>query len=153
MQERIAVLFHLVGFAAFVGAAFAQQEFMKRSARAGLAPAIRDEYERLAATISAKIETPALFLQIAVGAFMLLHNTAYLKQPWMHAKLTAVFLLLGLAHAEMANAKKLVKARAERGDAAAEEIAGRKAKHAKMGAVGTVLVIGVIVLAVLRPGG
>jgi putative membrane protein len=153
MQERVAMLFHLVGFAAFLGAAFAQQEFMKRSARADLAPAIRDEYERLSATISAKIETPALLVQIAIGVFLLVTNTAYLKQPWMHAKLTAVFLLLGLAHAEMANAKKVVKARAERGDAAAAEIADRKAKHAKMGAVGTVLVVAVIVLAVLRPGG
>jgi hypothetical protein len=57
-----------------------------------------------------------------------------------------VFLLVGLTHAERANARKIVAARKERGDAASEEIASRKARHARMGAIGAVLVVAVIAL-------
>ena len=46
----------------------------------------------------------------------------------------------------MDNARKIVAARKERGDAAAEEIASRKARHALMGTIGTVLVVAVLVL-------
>lgn len=152
MLDRVVVVLHLFGFAIFLGAAAAQQALMQRSARADVTPPIRDEYERLSATIVAKIESPALFVQIAIGLYLAITNTAFFKQHWMHAKLTAVFLILGLAHAEMANARKIVKARAERGDAAADEIAGRKAKHARMGAIGAVLIVAVVTLAELKPG-
>ena len=153
MTDHLAMLLHLIGFAAFVGAAFAQQEFMKRSAAPALAPAIRDEYERLSAAICTKIELPALFAQVAIGIFFIAENPAYLKQHWLHGKLTAVVLILFLAHAEMFNARRLARARAERGDAANEEIAARKKKHAALGAVGTVLVVATVVLAVFKPGG
>jgi hypothetical protein len=63
-----------------------------------------------------------------------------------------VVLLLVLSHLEMFNARRLVRAREARGDAAADEIAARKKRHALMGAVGTVLVIAVLVLATVLRG-
>jgi uncharacterized membrane protein len=145
------ILLHLVGFAAFVGGAFAQQRFMKMSAREGLAPALRDEYERLAAALVTKVEVPAAFAQVASGVALIADAPGFLHMHWMHAKLTAVVLLLVLSHLEMFNARRLVKARAAKGDAAAGEIAARKKRHAAMGAVGTVLVVAIVLLAtVLR---
>jgi len=146
------VLLHLVGLAAFLGGWFAQQQFMRMSAKAGLSPALRDEYEKLSAATVTKIEVPALFAQIATGAGMIVLQPYLLQQPWLHAKLTAVVLLLVLSHLEMFNARRLVKARATRGDAAAGEIVARKRRHARMGAVGTGLVLAVLVLATVLRG-
>ena len=146
------LLFHLVGLAVFLGGAFAQQQFMRMSARAGLATVVRDEYERLSAAIVTKIEVPGLFAQVFTGVAIVLLQPYLLQQHWLHAKLTAVVLLLVLSHLEMFNARRLVKARAARGDAAAAEIAARKKRHALMGAVGTVLVVAVLVLATVLRG-
>jgi uncharacterized membrane protein len=146
MLSQIALLLHLVGFAAFIGGAFAQQSFMKRSAQAVLAAAVRDNYESLAANISTKVELPALFAQVLSGSLYLFDNPGYLRLHSMHAKLTAVALLLVLAHLEMFNARNIVKARVARGDAAAEEISVRKKRHAVMGSAGTVLVVVVLLL-------
>jgi len=146
------LLLHLVGLAAFLGGAFAQQQFMKMSAKAGLAAAVRDEYERLSAAIVTKIEVPAMFVQVFTGLGFIVLQPYLLQQHWLHAKLTAVVLLLVLSHFEMFNARRLVRARAARGDAAADEIAARKKRHALMGMVGTVLVVAVMVLATVLRG-
>jgi uncharacterized membrane protein len=146
MAHKILILLHLVGFAAYIGAGFAQQQFMKKSAESGLAAALRDEYERLAWVVSATIEGPAIGVQFLTGTAFLVMVHDWLSMGWLHAKLGCVFLLVGLTHAERANARKIVAARKERGDAAAEEIASRKARHAMMGTIGTVLVVVVLAL-------
>jgi putative membrane protein len=146
------LLLHLLGLAAFVGGAYGQQRFMRMSARPGTPAGLRDEYERLSAAILTKIEVPALFAQIATGVAVIVVQPYLLRQPWLHAKLTAVFLLLVLSHFEMFNARRLVKARAARGDAAADEIATRKRRHARMGAVETGLVVAVLLLATVLRG-
>jgi uncharacterized membrane protein len=146
------LLLHLVGLAAFLGGAFAQQQFMRMSARAGLATAVRDEYERLSAAIVTKVEVPGMFAQILTGLGIVVLQPYLLQQHWLHAKLTAVVLLLVLSHFEMFNARRLVRARAARGDAAADEIAARKKRHAVMGAIGTVLVVAILVLATVLRG-
>jgi uncharacterized membrane protein len=146
------LLLHLVGLAVFLGGTFAQQRFMKMSAKAGLTTAVRDEYERLSAAIVTKLEVPGLFAQVFTGVGIIVLQPYLLQQHWLHAKLTAVVLLLVLSHLEMFNARRLVRARAERGDAAADEIANRKKRHARMGAIGTVLVVAVLVLATVLRG-
>ena len=146
------LLLHLVGLVVFVGGAFAQQRFMKMSAKAGLSPAVRDEYERLSAAIVTKVEVPGMFAQVFTGVGIIVLQPYLLQQHWLHAKLTAVVLLLVLSHLEMFNARRLVRARASRGDAAADEIAARKKRHALLGGVGTVLVVAVLVLATVLRG-
>jgi uncharacterized membrane protein len=151
LLQSILILLHLVGFAAFVGAAFAQQRFMRMSARDGLAPAVRDEYERLSAALLTKMELPAAFAQVLTGLVFILESPGLLKQHWLHGKLTAVVILLVLSHLEMFNARRLVKARASGAAGAAAEIAARKKRHAAFGAVGTVLVIAILLfVTVLR---
>ena len=142
-----AILFvHLAAFAAYLGSGFAQTQFMKLSARAGAAPAVRDEYERLAAMVVTKIEVPALFTSIASGIVFISQNPALMKQGWLHGKLTVVLLLAVLSHLEMFNARKIVRARASGATSADEEIAGRKRRHAAFGGVGALLVVVLLVL-------
>jgi uncharacterized membrane protein len=150
--HKFLILLHLVGFAAYVGAGFAQQQFMSRSRQSGVSAAVRDEYERLAATILTRIELPAIFAQVVTGVVFIGMTPQFLSQPWIHGKLTCVVVLLGLSHAEMFNARNIVKARAARGDAAAVEIDGRKKRHATMGLVGTLAVVAIIALVAYGTG-
>jgi putative membrane protein len=141
MLHKVLILLHLVGFAAYLGAGFAQQQFVARSARDGLTAAVRDEYERLAATIVTQIELPALFGQVATGVVLVVLAPLWLTQGWLHGKLACVVVLLGLSHVEMFNARGIVKARSARGDGASDEIAGRKKRHATFGLFGTLAVV------------
>jgi uncharacterized membrane protein len=150
--HSVLILLHLLGFAAFLGGAFAQQEFMKMSTKAGVAAAVRDEYERLAAAICTKAEVPGMFVQLVTGVVMVIQQPTFMKEHWLHGKLAAVALLLVLSHLEMFNARRLVKARAERGDAAKDEIDARKKKHAAMGLVGTVLVVALVLFVTVLRG-
>jgi protoporphyrinogen IX oxidase len=152
MIHKALILVHLVGFAAFLGAAFAQQRFMARSAREGLAPAVRDEYERLAAIVTTQIELPALFAQVVTGVVFVALVPQWLTQGWLHGKLTCVLALLVLSHLEMFNARRIVKARVARGDGASAEIAARKSRHATFGLVGTAAVVILIVLVAYGTG-
>jgi putative membrane protein len=150
MLHKILILLHLVGFAGYIGAGFAQQQFVTRSARGGLAAAVRDEYERLAATIVTQIELPALFAQVATGVVLIVLAPLWLTQGWLHGKLACVVVLLVLSHLEMFNARRIVKARSARGDAANDDIAARKKRHATFGLFGTVAVV--ILLALVAYG-
>jgi uncharacterized membrane protein len=148
MVDRIAHLFHLVGFAAYLGAGFSQQQFMKTSRQAGLAPAVRDSYERLSAMIVTKLELPAMVIQLVSGVMFIALTPGLMKQGWLHAKLTAVLVALVLSHLEMFNARAIARLRQQRGDAAQAEIDARKKRHAQFGALGTVAVLAVLGLVV-----
>lgn len=142
-----ALLFvHLVSFAAYVGAGFAQVQLMKRSEAKGIDPAVRADREALAAAIVTKIQLPAIIGAIVSGGAFIFQNPALMRLGWLHGKLTCVFLLLALDHAAMFNARRIVQARKDRGDAASDEIAARKRRHALFGAVGTGLVVTLLVL-------
>jgi putative membrane protein len=152
MFHKVLILLHLVGFAAYLGAGFAQQQFMVRSAGSGLVAAVRDEYERLAASILTSIELPAIFVQVASGIAIVAMAPIWMHQGWLHAKLACVGLLLVLSHLEMFNARKIVRAREARGDGAADEIAARKKRHGQFGLLGTLAVVAVVVLVALGTG-
>jgi uncharacterized membrane protein len=144
MLDKIAHLIHLLGFAAFLGAAIAQQQFMKASANAAILPAVRDAYERLSAQIVTKVELPALIAQVLSGVLFVLQIPGYMKMGWLHGKLLAVVVLLVLAHLEMFNARAIAKLRQRHGDSVAAEIGKRKKRHFQLGMIGTVAVIAVI---------
>ena len=146
MLHAAILLVHLVAFAAYLGAGFAQNQFMKLSVRAGTTPAIRDAYERLAATIVTKIELPAIFTSMASGVVFITQNPLVMKQGWMHGKLTCVLLLAVLSHLEMFNARTIVKVREANAAGADDEIAKRKARHGMFGGVGSLLVVVLLVL-------
>lgn len=139
-----ALFVHLVSFAAYLGAGFAQQRFMKASTKPELAPAVRDEYERLAAAIVTKIELPAIIGSLVSGIVFVLRDPNFMRQGWLHGKLTVVLILLVLSHVEMFNARRIVRARAA-GNADAD-ISARKGRHATFGLIGTVLIVILMVL-------
>lgn len=133
---------HLVCFAAYLGAGFAQLQFMKRSRSA--TPEVRNRFEELAATIVTKIELPAIFGSILSGAGFIATSPALMKQGWLHGKLTCALLLAVLSHLEMFNARRIVKARAA--GAPESEIEARKKRHEVYGTIGTLLVVAILVL-------
>ena len=152
MLHKVLILLHLVGFAGYLGAGFAQQQFVTRSNRDGLTAAVRDEYERLAAAIVTQIELPAIFGQLVTGVALVALAPIWLTQGWLHGKLACVAALLVLSHLEMFNARRIVKARADRGDAANDEIAARKKRHATFGLFGTLAVVVLIGLVAYGTG-
>lgn len=143
------LLVHLVAFAAYLGAGFAQLQMTKRSRDGSLAAAVRDEYERLAAAIVTKIELPALMLAIASGVYFLLIFPGYMRQGWMHGKLTCVALLAILSHLEMFNARKIVRARAANAETMEVEILARKKRHAIYGGLGSAVALVLLVMVTL----
>ena len=145
MLAHVALFLHLIAFAAYAGAAFAQQRFVAMSAAEGLAAPVRDAYERLAASIVTMLELPAIFLSVLSGALFLAHDAGYLHQPsWFHPKMACVLVLLVLSHLEMFNARRIVRARAAGG--ADADIAARKRRHAIFGGIGALLVIVILAL-------
>jgi len=138
------LLVHLVSFATYLGSGLTQLQIMKLSAKPGTSAPVRDAYERLAATIVTRIEVPAIFGSIASGAVFVTTNPSFLKMGWLHAKLLCVLSLAVLSHLEMFNANRIVRAR-EAG-APDEEIAARKRRHAKLGAIGGVFGVTLLVL-------
>lgn len=152
MIHKALILIHLVGFAAYLGAGFAQQRFMARSAFTGIAPVVRDEYERLAAATVTKIELPSLVVQVVIGVVFLVMTPMWLTQGWLHGKLACVVVLLGLSHAEMFNARKIVKLRSAQGDGANTAIDALKRRHATFGAVGTAALVSLIALVAYGTG-
>ena len=143
------LLVHLVCFAAYLAAGFAQQQIMKRST--GLAPAIRDDHEKLAATIVTKIELPAIIGSIVSGLGFVAITPDFMKQGWLHGKLLCVLILLVLSHLEMFNARKIVRAREAN---QADEVDDRKKRHAMMGLAGTLAAVGLLIcVTFLRLGG
>ncbi len=116
---------------------------MAASARPGLLPAVRDAYERLSAAIVTKIELPALVLQVVTGVWFIVTFPGWMKMGWLHGKLLAVLILLVLSHVEMFNARAVVKLRHQRGDAGADEIDRRKARHRTLGIAGAIAVVAI----------
>lgn len=136
------LLVHLVCFAAYLGAGFAQLQFMKRSRTA--TGETRSQFEQIAASITSKIELPAIFGSMLSGAGFIATNPLVMKQGWLHGKLTCVLILVVLSHLEMINAKKIVNARAA--NAPEPEIEARKRRHELYGTIGTLAVVAILVL-------
>jgi protoporphyrinogen IX oxidase len=44
------------------------------------------------------ITNPAMIVALVLGIYMLVDNPALMKEPWMHAKLGLVVLLIGVTH-------------------------------------------------------
>jgi uncharacterized membrane protein len=138
------LLIHLISFAAYLGAGFAQLRIMKRSR--SLAPALRDDHEKLAAAIVTKIELPAIMGSILSGVGFVSQAPELMKQGWLHGKLLCVVILAVLSHLEMFNARKIVRARAASGEKANDEIDARKKKHEIFGLIGMLTVVALLVL-------
>ena len=146
MLTAALLLVHLVSFASYLGAGFAQLQIMKLSARDGTSAEVRNVCERLSATILTKIEVPAIFGSVLSGVFFIMQNGALMKQGWLHGKLLCVVILLVLSHLEMFNARAIVRHREDGGKTVDEDIKARKARHNLFGTIGSVVVVVLLVL-------
>ena len=146
MLTAALLLVHLVSFASYLGAGFAQLQIMKLSARDGTSAEVRSSYEKLSATILTKIEVPAIFCSILSGTVFIMQNGALMKQGWLHGKLMCVLILVVLSHLEMFNARAIVRIREDGGKTADEDITARKARHNLFGIIGSVVVVVLLVL-------
>jgi uncharacterized membrane protein len=153
MLYKTALFLHLIGFAAYVGASFAQARFMGASKRASIAAQMRDTYEELSASIITRIALPGIFLSFLSGLVLLYERPFWLRTPALHVKLTVVLVLLVLTHFEMFNARKIAKVRNLPGEPASAEIAARKGRQGTFNMISTlgVLIILVVVSFGLRP--
>lgn len=140
LATNLALFFHLIGFAAYVGAAVTQQLLMRRSASVSLTDDVRYDNEGLVAKIIVRFELPALLVSIGSGAIFVAIHPEWMRQAWMHGKLTCVVVLLVLSHLEMFNALKIVRLRKSGGSGMGDQITARKARHATFGTVGAVVV-------------
>ncbi len=140
MLVRAIFVLHLIGFAAYLGAGFAQLRLMKKSLV--MTGEMRTELEKWAAKVIVAIELPAIMLQVATGIGKILMTPEWLKQGWLHGKLTCVFFLLILSHVEMFNARAIVRMRED--GAAESEIEAKKKRHNVYGTIGTVLVLALL---------
>ncbi len=57
-------------------------------------PVLRKQYEIMEGRLFSIIQTPAMFLTLIGGISMLVVNSAWLEQPWMHIKLSLVAILI-----------------------------------------------------------
>jgi uncharacterized membrane protein len=137
---QLALFFHLLGFAAYVGAAVTQQLLMRRSANESLPDEVRYDHEALAAKTLVLFELPSILVSIASGAAFIAIHPEWMRQGWVHGKLTCVVVLLVLSHLEMFNARKIVRLRKTGGSGMGDQIAARKARHATFGTIGAVVV-------------
>lgn len=55
---------------------------------------LQDEYIKIESRLWNIITTPAMYLTVIAGVTMLFLNSGLLSMPWMHVKLSFVFLLL-----------------------------------------------------------
>lgn len=140
------LLVHLVCFAAYLGAGFAQLQIMKLSTRDGVSVDVRNAYEKLSATIVTTIEVPAIVGSLLSGMVFVIQNGALMKQGWLHGKLLCVLILLVLSHLEMFNARAIVRIREDGGKGADDEIKARKARHGLLGTIGTLALVALLFL-------
>lgn len=71
--------------------------------------AVQDQLAIMEERLWKAITVPAMLLTLIFGIWMLIKQPALMKEPWMHLKLTLVFLLVGYHHMCGAIRKKLLK--------------------------------------------
>lgn len=88
------------------------------------------------------IINPAMIATFVFGAWMLHENTALLKSGWMHAKLTLVILGMGAVHGMLSKYRK---------DFANGQNRKSEKYYRILNEAPTVLFVGIVFLAVLKP--
>ena len=87
------------------------------------------------------ITTPAMIIAFILGASLLMMNMELLKQPWMHAKLLLVFLMIGVTHMCGATLRKF----------ANDETPKTERFYRIFNEVPTLLMIAIVLLVIMRP--
>ncbi|MCB0416980.1 MAG: protoporphyrinogen oxidase HemJ [Bdellovibrionales bacterium] len=102
---------------------------------------VKDRFEVMEYRLYRYITNPAMIVALVFGVWMLVLNSFLLSQPWMHIKLTAVVLLIGVTHYAKAMMKKF-----KRGEMPKTE------KYFRiLNEIPTLLMIIIVVMVIVRP--
>lgn len=104
-------------------------------------PVVIERFKVMERRLRRAIMNPAMVVALGLGVAMLAHTPGLLRQPWVHFKLTLVFLLL-VNHAMAVHAEKTL-GRDPR------SISHRRLRV--MNEVPTLLMIGIVILVILKP--
>ena len=105
-------------------------------------PSVTATLEVMERRLLRAIMTPAMVVALGAGAAMLVMNPSLLKMPWMHAKLGAVFFLLGYHGLASWTRKKFL-----HGEYVLSETACRWINE-----VPTILLLIIVIAVIVRPG-
>jgi len=139
-------IIHLLFVIAGLGAVVAQLFVLRRFRNA--APAEQAASENMALTLTKYLAFYGLTLAFVSGLILAIYTGAFGTGGWLHAKTVLVVLLLGLAHMDLRNLKRIQALRAEGKTAEAQQV---KARHLRFGSLSTVLALLVIALVVMKP--
>lgn len=105
-------------------------------------PVVRARLEKWEQLLLNRIMHPAMAVAVGAGVIQLIGNWAYFShQPWMHAKLSLVVLLLGAHHAAARIRKRLV----------VEPHAYKGKTLRLLNEVPTLLMMGIVILVIVKP--
>ncbi|MBI1949364.1 MAG: CopD family protein [Deltaproteobacteria bacterium] len=102
---------------------------------------VRARFEVMERRLLNAITTPAGIVALVTGVAMIALSTGFLRQPWMHAKLTLVVGLLG-SHVYAVLARKRL---------LTEPAAVSHKRFRFLNEVPTLLMIGIVILVIVRP--
>jgi len=140
-------LVHILAVAIGVGG-MAAQYVLLLSYRRSEEHALRRVSESMAYTILKKVASRALLLALILGLSMVAVHTSYLKFAYMHSKMLLAFILVGWTHIEMANLRKMQKAAEGKDEVLVNTL---KKRHSLFMAVGSLLIVAIFSLIVLKP--
>ena len=109
---------------------------------------VRRASESMAFAIAKKVTSPAFLIALLLGLLMAILNTSYFKLGYIHVKLLFVIILTGLTYIEIANFRKMQQAADVKDEVAINAL---KKRHIIFMAVGSVLVLGIFYLIILKP--
>ena len=102
---------------------------------------VRSRFEVMERRLLRAITTPAGIVAVVTGVVMIVLQTGFLRQPWMHAKLTLAVLLIGThVYAMLARLRLLT-----------EPHAVSHKRFRVLNELPTLLMIGIVILVIVRP--
>jgi len=134
---------HLLTVMMAVGGALAQFILITRSRQSGGEAAAN---EKMALAVFRTLAFPGLMLAFVLG-LGLAGVSGKFSEPWIHVKMTAVFIWLILAHMELSGLKKMVSQRIASNSNAVGKI---KSRHLMIGKINLILILAIVYLAVFR---
>ncbi len=137
---------HVMFVAMGIGGVLVQSYLLRKFRAAGASDAAASE--RMALAVTKFPENYGFLIAFVSGLILALYNGEFGTGGYLHAKTLFVVILLGLAHVDLRNLKRMIALR-EAGKA--QEADQVKQKHLRFANVSTVLIVVIVVLVVMKP--
>jgi putative membrane protein len=137
---------HIAFVIAGVGGALAQL-FVLRRFRSGT-PVEQEASEKMALAITKYLEFYGLLFALITGIILGVFTKAFGTGGWLHAKSALVVVLVGLAHIDLRQLKRMLALRAAGKVAEAKQV---KSSHLLFGGFNMLLTLLIVALVVMKP--